>query len=166
MMTDTAVIEISRDRNPFAQDGVARDDSGTLHYIDVPATLIDVLRDRATTRLDDEAVVELGGRRRGSGSGHPAARRRALRRRHGEPGVVDAAVIPVPDEVMSEKVGAVLVSESGDLDPVLQHCRKNLADFKIPQFAQVSSEALPRNAGGKLLKNRLRGEVEWGDPLR
>lgn len=84
------------------------------------------------------------------------------------PGVVDAAVIPVPDEVMGEKVGAVLVSESGDLDldAVLRHCRENLADFKIPQFAQVSSEALPRNAGGKLLKNRLRGEVEWGDPLR
>jgi acyl-CoA synthetase (AMP-forming)/AMP-acid ligase II len=84
------------------------------------------------------------------------------------PGVVDAAVIPVPDEVMGEKVGAVLVSESGDLDldAVLRHCRKNLADFKIPQFAQVSGEALPRNAGGKLLKNRLRAEVEWGDPLR
>ncbi len=84
------------------------------------------------------------------------------------PGVLDAAVVPVPDDVMGEKVGAVLVVESGDvdLDAVLEHCRKNLADFKIPQYVSVSGEALPRNAGGKLLKNRLRGQVEWGDPLR
>lgn len=30
----------------------------------------------------------------------------------------------------------------------------------------VVTEALPRNAGGKLLKNRLRDQVRWGDPLR
>jgi hypothetical protein len=30
----------------------------------------------------------------------------------------------------------------------------------------VVTEALPRNAGGKLLKARLRDEVQWGDPLR
>ncbi|MXP19800.1 AMP-binding protein [Gordonia sp. HNM0687] len=84
------------------------------------------------------------------------------------PGVLDAAVLPVPDEVMGEKVGAVLVAESGDLDvaAVLQHCRQNLADFKIPQFASVTGEALPRNAGGKLLKRNIRDEVQWGDPLR
>jgi acyl-CoA synthetase (AMP-forming)/AMP-acid ligase II len=84
------------------------------------------------------------------------------------PGVLDAAVLPVPDDVMGEKVGAVLVSESGelDLDAVLDHCRRSLADFKVPQFAAVSGEALPRNAGGKLLKRRIRDEVRWGNPLR
>ncbi|NDZ97382.1 long-chain fatty acid--CoA ligase [Streptomyces sp. SID6673] len=84
------------------------------------------------------------------------------------PGVVDAAVVPVPDDVMGEKVGALLVSESGelDLDAVLDHCRENLADFKIPQFAVVSGETLPRNAGGKLLKKKIREQVQWGDPLR
>lgn len=84
------------------------------------------------------------------------------------PGVVDAAVVPVPDDVMGEKVGAILVSASGDLDldAVLQHCRANLADFKIPQFVVTSADALPRNAGGKLLKNTIRGQVSWGEPLR
>jgi acyl-CoA synthetase (AMP-forming)/AMP-acid ligase II len=36
----------------------------------------------------------------------------------------------------------------------------------VPQYVTVVSDALPRNAGGKLLKARLRGEVQWGEPLR
>ncbi|MFB7718134.1 class I adenylate-forming enzyme family protein [Nocardia sp. NPDC056100] len=84
------------------------------------------------------------------------------------PGVADAAVLAVPDAVMGEKVGAVLFggADAVDIDAVLEHCRKYLADFKIPQFATVHAEQLPRNAGGKLLKNQLRGQVRWGEPLR
>ncbi|WP_435593375.1 class I adenylate-forming enzyme family protein [Nocardia sp. bgisy118] len=81
------------------------------------------------------------------------------------PGV---AVLAVPDDVMGEKVGAVLYGDQApiDIDGVLAHCRNHLADFKIPQYAAVVTEALPRNAGGKLLKNHLRWQVRWGAPLR
>lgn len=81
------------------------------------------------------------------------------------PGVLDAAVIAVPDEVMGEKVGAVLVTADGsvDADGVLAHCRERLADYKVPQYLIGQSEPLPRNAGGKLLKARLREQVRWGD---
>jgi acyl-CoA synthetase (AMP-forming)/AMP-acid ligase II len=50
------------------------------------------------------------------------------------PGVAEAAVIAVPDDVMGEKVGAVLFggAETVDVPQVLAHCRKQLADFKIP----------------------------------
>ncbi|MFC7010428.1 class I adenylate-forming enzyme family protein [Streptomyces viridiviolaceus] len=84
------------------------------------------------------------------------------------PGVADAAVLAVPDEVMGEKVGAVLFGDRTEIDvaEVIAHCRDRLADFKVPQYATVVTEALPRNAGGKLLKNRLREQVRWGDPLR
>ncbi|WP_433672136.1 class I adenylate-forming enzyme family protein [Nocardia sp. CA-136227] len=84
------------------------------------------------------------------------------------PGVADAAVLAVPDEVMGEKVGAVLFGGEAaiDLDAVLGHCRNHLADFKIPQFAAIRTEPLPRNPGGKLLKSQLRGQVRWGAPLR
>ncbi|WP_026303306.1 class I adenylate-forming enzyme family protein [Jongsikchunia kroppenstedtii] len=85
------------------------------------------------------------------------------------PTVTDAAVLAVPDEVMGEKVGAVLVGDgdSGvDLDAVLAYCRENLADFKIPQYISIADAPLPRNAGGKLLKARMRGDVQWGTPLR
>jgi acyl-CoA synthetase (AMP-forming)/AMP-acid ligase II len=83
------------------------------------------------------------------------------------PGVADAAVIAVPDPVMGEKVGAVLVP-TGDLDlaTVIAFCGERLADFKVPQYVSVSADPLPRNAGGKLLKARLRQTVEWGTPLR
>jgi acyl-CoA synthetase (AMP-forming)/AMP-acid ligase II len=84
------------------------------------------------------------------------------------PGVADACVLAVPDEVMGEKVGAVLVGGQQPIDvpAVLEYCRQQLADFKIPQYVAVVSEALPRNAGGKLLKGKLREQVHWGDPLR
>ena len=85
------------------------------------------------------------------------------------PGVAEAAVIAVPDDVMGEKVGAVLVGMDGvdpDVEAVLAHCREWLADYKIPQFVSVVTGPLPRNAGGKLLKSRLRSDVTWGAPLR
>jgi acyl-CoA synthetase (AMP-forming)/AMP-acid ligase II len=85
------------------------------------------------------------------------------------PGVAEAAVIAVLDEVMGEKVGAVLVPIAGqeiDVDQVIAHCRERLADFKVPQFIAVVPGPLPRNAGGKLLKARLRDDVHWGPPLR
>ena len=83
------------------------------------------------------------------------------------PGVADAAVLGVPDDVMGEKVGAVLYAESGiDIAAVIEHCRNHLVDFKVPQYAAVVDEAFPRNAAGKLLKNQLRDHVQWGAVLR
>ncbi|MCV6968929.1 class I adenylate-forming enzyme family protein [Mycobacterium bohemicum] len=84
------------------------------------------------------------------------------------PTVADACVLAVPDEIMGEKVGAVLFggADDVDVDAVLDHCRERLADFKVPQYVTVVGEALPRNAGGKLLKGSLRAQVQWGDPRR
>ena len=83
------------------------------------------------------------------------------------PGVAEAAVIAVPDDVMGEKVGAVLFggAETVDVQQVLAHCREQLADFKIPRYIVVSGRRLPRNPGGKLLKAQLRKSVEWDAPL-
>ena len=82
------------------------------------------------------------------------------------PGVLEAAVLAVPDEVMGEKVGAVLCGPAIDVDDVLEHCRARLADYKVPQYVSISAAPLPRNPGGKLLKGRLREIVQWGAPLR
>ena len=82
------------------------------------------------------------------------------------PNVLDACVLAVPDEVMGEKVGAVLVGENIDIDAVIEHCREALADYEVPQFITITDVALPRNAGGKLLKGALRGQVSWGPALR
>jgi len=87
----------------------------------------------------------------------------------GAPGVSEVAVVPVPDDMMGEKVGAVVVTADGDeldVDAVIAHVRERIADFKVPQYVAVRGEPLPRNPGGKVLKTQLREETEWGDPLR
>ncbi len=87
----------------------------------------------------------------------------------GAPGVGEAAVVAVPDEMMGEKVGAVIVPAAGaepDVAAIIAHVRRHLADFKVPQYVALRAEPLPRNPGGKLLKAQLREDTEWGAPLR
>ena len=87
----------------------------------------------------------------------------------GAPGVGEAAVVAVADEMMGEKVGAVIVPLAGrelDVEAVIDYSRAHLADFKVPQYVAVRDDPLPRNPGGKLLKTRLREETSWGKPLR
>jgi acyl-CoA synthetase (AMP-forming)/AMP-acid ligase II len=87
----------------------------------------------------------------------------------GAPGVYEAAVVGVPDPVMGEKVGAVIVPVPGtEFDPaaVTGYLAGHIADFKIPQYLAVSSTPLPRNPGGKLLKRQLRESVDWSAATR
>jgi acyl-CoA synthetase (AMP-forming)/AMP-acid ligase II len=80
------------------------------------------------------------------------------------PGVFEVAVIGVPDEMMGEKVGAVLVPQPGqrlDVTTVIGFARERLADFKVPQYVWVRDEVLPRNPGGKILKPMLRDSADW-----
>ena len=81
----------------------------------------------------------------------------------------EVAVFGVPDAMMGEKVGAVVVPNPGvELEPadLVAFARESLADFKVPQYVVVRADPLPRNPGGKVLKPTLRKETEWGEPLR
>ncbi len=84
------------------------------------------------------------------------------------PGVAEAAVLAVPDDVLGEKVGAVIYGGGADVDvaAVIEKVREAIADFKVPQYVSVIAEPLPRNPGGKIVKGRIRDSVVWGDPLR
>jgi acyl-CoA synthetase (AMP-forming)/AMP-acid ligase II len=87
----------------------------------------------------------------------------------GAPGVGEVAAVGVPDDMMGEKVGAVIVpagEDEVDIEAVVAHARETLADFKVPQYVALRSEPLPRNPGGKVLKAELRDETDWGKPLR
>jgi acyl-CoA synthetase (AMP-forming)/AMP-acid ligase II len=87
----------------------------------------------------------------------------------GVPGVAEAAVVGVADDLMGEKVGVVVVPTApGAFDPaaMFAHLEGRLAEFKIPQYVAISGTPLPRNPGGKVLKRQLRERTEWGPILR
>jgi len=70
----------------------------------------------------------------------------------------------VPDEMMGEKVGAIIVPKPGtNPDPceIVEFTRELIADFKVPQFISIRTTPLPRNPGGKILKPALRKETDW-----
>jgi malonyl-CoA/methylmalonyl-CoA synthetase len=71
-----------------------------------------------------------------------------------QPGVREVAVVGVPDERRGERAVAFFVGDAEEA--VLEAaCRRQLASFKVPA-AFVRSDALPRNALGKVQKHRLR----------
>jgi O-succinylbenzoic acid--CoA ligase len=71
------------------------------------------------------------------------------------PAVVDAGVAGLPDPDWGEAVTAfVVVREPVAPDELRGWCRERLPAFKVPK-AVHEVERLPRNAGGKLLRDRL-----------
>ncbi|MBW8825437.1 MAG: AMP-binding protein [Acidobacteria bacterium] len=76
-------------------------------------------------------------------------------------GVLESAVIGVPDADFGEAVVAVIVPEANAaLDPeaIRTSARARLAAFKVPKRVVVVDE-LPRNAMGKVQKAALRSEL-------
>lgn len=73
------------------------------------------------------------------------------------PGVVESAVIGVPDRDLGEAVTAVVVRRDPALeaDAILRALKARLASYKVPKRVHFV-EDLPRNAMGKVLKTALR----------
>ena len=77
------------------------------------------------------------------------------------PGVVEAAVVGVPDPKWGEVVKAYLVCQAGAKPPaedVIAHCKKLIASYKCPKQVEVL-DALPRVASGKINKVALREQA-------
>jgi acyl-CoA synthetase (AMP-forming)/AMP-acid ligase II len=77
----------------------------------------------------------------------------------GHPKVREAAVIGYPDEIMGEKVCAVVAPQPGQTlglpDIIAWLKEKQVAVYKLPERIMVL-DALPRNAVGKVLKRDLK----------
>jgi acyl-CoA synthetase (AMP-forming)/AMP-acid ligase II len=73
-------------------------------------------------------------------------------------GVLDAAVVGRPDEVLVEVPVAYVQAYPGaalDLETLVAHCRRNLAKVKVPESITIVDE-LPKNPVGKPDKPALR----------
>ena len=71
--------------------------------------------------------------------------------------VIESAVIGRDDEVLGERVHAVVVVRPGaNAEALRLWCAGRLADYKVPESWALSSNALPRNPSGKVLKRELR----------
>ncbi|WP_203336729.1 class I adenylate-forming enzyme family protein [Nocardioides limicola] len=128
------------------------------------------LRTGDLARVDDEGLVYIVDRakdmiNRGGENVYCVEVENALA---GAPGVAEAAVVGVPDPVMGEKVGAVIVPGPAGVDvtELLGYLEQRLADFKVPQYVALRDLPLPRNPGGKVLKGDLREHTEWGRQVR
>ena len=73
-------------------------------------------------------------------------------------GVVEVAVIPVPDDILGQAIKAFIVTRNGyhlTGKDVLRHCKKELEEFAIPKYIEFR-DSLPKTSSGKIDKLSLR----------
>lgn len=109
--------------------------------------------------LDSEGYLHLADRRTdliitGGSNVYPAEVEDVVSR---FPGVVDVAVIGLPDEEWGHRVHAVVETAPGKTvtsDDLLQLCKDNLSYFKVPKAFEFVQQ-LPRDESGKIRRSQL-----------
>lgn len=75
----------------------------------------------------------------------------------GHPAVVESAIIAKPCPVLGERVHAVIVTRTEvDAESLRAWCAERLSDYKVPETMALTTQPLPRNANGKVIKRQLR----------
>jgi acyl-CoA synthetase (AMP-forming)/AMP-acid ligase II len=142
-------------RSPFNMLGYWNDAEATARTIDPDRWMhtgdigmLEQGRVRLTTRRSDLII-------RGGENVYPAEVEGALIE---HPGVQECIVLGQPSEDLGQEVAAVVVT-----DPVaavteadlVEYLRERLAYFKVPTHWRLTTDPLPRNATGKVLRTRV-----------
>ncbi|WP_446226341.1 class I adenylate-forming enzyme family protein [Nocardia sp. IBHARD005] len=141
-------------RSPYVMLGYWNDDAATEAAID----------DRRWLRSGDFGTLNQGrltvsGRRtdlilRGGENVYPTEVENVLAE---HPAVLDCAVFGVSHPDLGQEVAAIIVAEPGTVDPeeLRAFVAERLAYFKVPARWRITSDALARNATGKVARREL-----------
>ncbi len=144
---------------------VARGDNVMAGYWNSPGETAAVLRDGALhtgdlAREDEEGFLYIVGRQSEmiKTAGHRVSPKEIEEVIAGLPGVHEAAVVGVPDEMLGQAIRAFVVCDRGARmapNEVLKHCSENLELFQVPRDV-VFLEELPKSPSGKVDRAMLK----------
>jgi long-chain acyl-CoA synthetase len=85
---------------------------------------------------------------------------------YAHPAIREAAVFGIPDPQWGEIVMACVVLKDRHTlseEDLIAHCRRSLANYKIPRRVEFSETELPKSSSGKILKRVLRERFWTGE---
>ena len=142
-------------RSPFNMLGYWNDAEATAHTLDADRWMhtgdigmLEQGRVRLTTRRSDLII-------RGGENVYPAEVEGVIIE---HPRVRECIVLGQPSDDLGQEVAAVVVTDPGaplTEAELVEHVRERLAYFKVPTHWRFSSDPLPRNATGKVLRTRV-----------
>ncbi len=145
-------------------------------YLNRPDATAETMRDGwlhtgDLARADERGFLYFLGRRkdiiRRSGENVAAAEVEDVLRAHAS--VLEAAVVPVPDELRGEEVKAYVALVEGvtreQVTPgdLVRHCRERLAKHKVPRYIEYRTDPFPRTPSMRVKKSDLVTQVS--DPF-
>lgn len=170
---EIAVVDATGGRQPVGEVGevIVRGRMVMCGYWNKPDATAAALKDGwyytgDLGRLDDGGYLYLVDRRRDmivtGGENVYSSEVEEVLYRH--PKVLEAAVFGVPDARWGEAVHAVVVLRESldDKNELTEHCRGQIASFKVPKTIEISDRPLPKSGAGKVLKRELRAPFWTG----